>query len=70
MPFLTLCKNVQSFYHAVRSMISDTLEGDREMSKPQSVLEPLPSLNVTPNVEKLDAGLRGLDHCKLVLQKL
>ena len=59
---------VQPFYHAVRSMISETREGDREMSKPQSVLEPLPSLNVTPSVEKLDAGLRGLDHCKFLLQ--
>ena len=49
-------------------MIFDTREGDREMSKPQSVLEPLPSLNVTPNVEKLDAGLRSLDHCKLVFK--
>ena len=49
-------------------MIFDTREGDREMSKPQSVQEPLPSLNVTPNVEKLDAGLRSLDHCKLALK--
>ena len=51
-------------------MTSDTREVDREMSKPQSVLEPLPGLNVTPNVEKLDAGLRSLDHCNLLLQKL
>ena len=38
------------------------------MLKPESILEPLPSLNVVTNVEKLDAGLRGLDHCELLLQ--
>ena len=40
------------------------------MSKSESILEPLPSLNVITNVEKLDAGLRGLDHCELLLQML
>ena len=34
------------------------------MSKPENFLEPLPSLTVVPNVEKLDAGLRSLDHCE------
>lgn len=38
------------------------------MSKPESILESLPSLNLITNVEKLDAGLRGLDHCELLLQ--
>ena len=35
------------------------------MSQPEGVLKPLPSLNVITNVEKLDAGLRSLDHCEL-----
>ena len=47
-----------------------TFKGDRIMLKPESILEPLPSLNVVTNVEKLDAGLRGLDHCELLLQML
>ena len=54
----------------LRPMASDTLEVDRTMLKPESLLEPLPTLNVVANVEKLDAGLRGLDHCELLLQKL
>lgn len=37
------------------------------MSKPESLLVPLPSLNLVTNVEKLDAGLRDLDHCELSL---
>ena len=45
-------------------MTSPILQGDSTMSKPESFLEPLPSLNVVPNVEKLDAGLRSLDHCE------
>ena len=40
------------------------------MSKPESLLRPLPSLNVVTSVEKLDAGLRGLDHCELLSQML
>lgn len=42
------------------------------MSKPDSLLEPLPTLNLVTNVnvEKLDAGLRGLDHCELLSQIL
>lgn len=37
------------------------------MAKTESLREPLPSLNVIANVEKLDAGLRSLDHCELSL---
>ena len=40
------------------------------MSKSESLLEPLATLNVATNVEKLDAGLRGLDHCELLSQML
>ncbi len=36
------------------------------MSKPEGLLEPLPSLNVITSVEKLDAGLRSLDHCEFL----
>ena len=39
-------------------------------SKPKALLEPLPSLNPAPNGEKLDAGLRSLDHCKLAENQL
>ena len=46
-------------------MISHAIESDTTMSKPESFLEPLPTLNVITNVEKLDAGLRSLDHCEL-----
>ena len=46
-------------------MTLHALEGDGTMSKPESLLEPLPSLNLITNVEKLDAGLRSLDHCEL-----
>lgn len=42
----------------------------RTMSKSESLLEPLATLNVATNVEKLDAGLRGLDHCELLSQML
>ena len=52
-------------YDAVCSMTSHTLEGDGTMAKPESLLEPLPHLNLITNVEKLDAGLRSLDHCEL-----
>lgn len=47
-------------------MTSDSPDGDWRMSKPESLLQPLPSLNVTTSVEKLDAGLRSLDHCELL----
>ena len=30
----------------------------------EGLLEPLPTLRVVKSVEKLDAGLRSLDHCK------
>lgn len=63
---LTLCSN--ALYIAVRPTSYRTLEGDRTMSKPESILGSLPSLNLITNVEKLDAGLRGLDHCELLLQ--
>lgn len=46
-------------------MTSKILKDDKTMSKSENLLEPLPSLNVVTNVEKLDAGLRGLDHCEL-----
>ncbi len=68
--FLTFCKNAQSLDDVLRPMAFDTLEIDRTMSNPESLLEPLPTLNVVANAEKLDAGLRGLDHCELLLQKL
>ena len=29
----------------------------------ENYLEPLPSLKAAPSVERLDAGLRSLDHC-------
>ena len=67
--FLTFCSNARPLYDAVRPMNSDTLEGGRTMSNPGSLLEPLPTLNVVTNVEKLDAGLRNLNHCELLLQK-
>lgn len=68
--FLTFCRRAQSFNDAVPIMTSDALEADRAMSKPESFLQPLPNLNVVTNVEKLDAGLRGLDHCEHLLQML
>ena len=42
-----------------------TINGDVRgtTSKPADLLEPLPTLKVVPGVEKLDAGLRSLDHC-------
>ena len=64
--YLTLCRN--TLYDVVHFMTSNTLESDRIMSKSESMLEPLPSLNVITNVEKLDAGLRSLDHCELLPQ--
>lgn len=33
------------------------------IAKPTGLLEPLPTLKLVPSVEKLDAGLRSLDHC-------
>ena len=42
-----------------------------EMAYPEALLEPLleplPTLNVVKSVEKLDAGLRSLDHCEPLL---
>lgn len=43
------------------------LAGSEEMAKPESLLEPLPTLNMVKCVEKLDAGLRSLDHCEQLL---
>lgn len=43
-------------------------EGVRDtLANSGRLLEPLPSLTSTPNLkeEKLDAGLRSLDHCEL-----
>ena len=34
------------------------------LAKPNGFLEPLPTLNLVGSVEKLDAGLRSLDHCE------
>ena len=51
-------------------MTCDSPDGDRTMSKPESLLQPLPSLNVATSAEKLDAGLRSLDHCELLPQML
>ena len=34
------------------------------LAKSNGFLEPLPSFNLVESVEKLDAGLRSLDHCK------
>lgn len=34
------------------------------MPKPEGLLEPLPTLNLVRGLEKLDAGLRSLDHCE------
>lgn len=34
------------------------------ISKSDGLLEPLPTLRLVPTVEKLDAGLRSLDHCE------
>ena len=42
--------------------------GSEEMAKPDGLLEPLPTLNVVKCVEKLDAGLRSLDHCEQLLR--
>ena len=60
---LTLCQI--DLYNVVCSMTSHALEGNGTMAKPESLLEPLPHLNLITNVEKLDAGLRSLDHCEL-----
>ena len=61
---------MRSLYDAVRPMTSDIVEGDRIMSKPESLVGPLLNLNVVTNVDKLDAGLRGLDHCEVLRQML
>lgn len=34
------------------------------VSQPDSLLAPLPALTLVRSVEKLDAGLRSLDHCE------
>ena len=34
------------------------------MEGPHGLLEPLPPLTLVESVQKLDAGLRSLDHCK------
>lgn len=33
-------------------------------SQPDGLLAPLPTLPLVQSVEKLDAGLRSLDHCE------
>ncbi|KAK3172382.1 hypothetical protein OEA41_005703 [Lepraria neglecta] len=45
----------------------DSVAGSEEMAKPEGLLEPLPTLNVVKCVEKLDAGLRSLDHYRTKL---
>ena len=40
---------------------------DQSLAKPNGLLEPLPSFNLVESVEKLDAGLRSLDHCEETL---
>lgn len=37
------------------------------VSKPESLLSPLRSLTLVPSVDKLDAGLRSLDHCEQIV---
>ena len=38
--------------------------------KHKALLEPLPTLSSASNGEKLDAGLRSLDHCKLLRTRM
>ena len=68
--FLTCRRNALSLYNAVPLMTSENLEQERAMSKSESVVKQLPSLSVVTNVEKLDAGLRSLDHCEYLLEML
>ena len=55
----------QLFVNVVASMNSNAAGGGSAMVKPSRLMEPLPTLNLVPSVEKLDAGLRSLDHCEL-----
>ena len=40
------------------------------LAQPNGLLEPLPTFNLIQSVDKLDAGLRSLDHCKRDLMRL
>ena len=46
--------------------LNDMDGGKPSLAKPNGLLEPLPTFNLIPSVDKLDAGLRSLDHCKRV----
>ena len=52
-------------YIARCSFMALDINGDgRAMAKPEGLLGPLPTLNLIPSVDKLDAGLRSFDHCE------
>jgi len=49
-------------------MTSNVVDAGAAVSKSESLLAPLPTLTLaTQCVEKLDAGLRSLDHCEQLL---
>ena len=41
-------------------------EGGGVIPDSEGLLQPLPTFNLVGSVERLDAGLRSLDHCKRV----
>jgi hypothetical protein len=44
--------------------MDSTVAGSEVTARQEGLLEPLPTLKLVKSVEKLDAGLRSLDHCK------